>query len=68
MSINIELVESFLYNTNRGYVMIESFSEWISMLVVGSLLAISLFVMLRVFFYHRRVRLQEEEIEYYQDW
>lgn len=48
--------------------MIESFSEWISMLVVGSLLAISLFVMLRVFFSHRRVRLQEEEIEYYQDW
>lgn len=48
--------------------MIESFSEWISMWVVGSLLAISLFVMLRVFFYHRRVRLQEEEIEYYQDW
>ncbi len=48
--------------------MMESFNDYISMALLVILASMSLYVLLRMFFIHRAQRLQEEEIEYYQEW
>lgn len=48
--------------------MMESFNDYISMAILVILATLSLYALLRMFFVHRAKRLQEEEIEYYQEW
>ena len=48
--------------------MIESFNDWIALVILVGLMGASAYLVLKVFFYHRQKKLIEEEIEYYQDW
>lgn len=48
--------------------MMESFNDYISMVILVILLGLSLYTILRMFVVHRAKRLQEEDIEYYQEW
>ena len=48
--------------------MIESFSDYISTGLLILLLGTVLVLIGRLFFRHRKQRLIEEEIEYYQEW
>lgn len=48
--------------------MIESFNDWISMIVLLIIMTLTLVAVLRIFFRHRQQKLIEEEIEYYQEW
>lgn len=69
MSVHVEFNSSLIYNNKgRNSHMIESFNDYISMAILLVLLTVSLYALLRMFFVHRAMRLQEEEIEYYQDW
>lgn len=57
-----------VYNETRGKFMLESFSDYISTGILLILVGASLYLVLRMFLHHRRQRLIEEEIEYYQEW
>lgn len=48
--------------------MIESFNDWISVVILSALMLVTLISVLRLFFRHRQQKLIEEEIEYYQEW
>ncbi len=48
--------------------MLESFSDYISTGILLVLVGASLYLVMRMFLHHRRQRLIEEEIEYYQEW
>ena len=48
--------------------MLESFSDYISTGLLVILVGASLTMDFRMFLHHRRQRLIEEEIEYYQEW
>jgi hypothetical protein len=64
----VELSAGFDYNGLRGFIMIESFSDYISAGILALLLVGVIVLILRLFFHHRRQKLIEEEIEYYQEW
>ena len=48
--------------------MLESFSDYISTGILLVLVGVSLYLVMSMFLHHRRQRLIEEEIEYYQEW
>ncbi len=48
--------------------MLESFSDYISTGILLLMVIAAIYLVLRMFLYHRRQRLIDEEIEYYQEW
>jgi len=64
----IACVVKFVYNETRGKFMLESFSDYISTGILLILVSGAFYLVLRMFLHHRRQRLIEEEIEYYQEW
>lgn len=48
--------------------MISSVNDFLSLAFVGIIVLTALFLALRSFYIHRRKRLIEEEIEYYEEW